>query len=705
MRPVSFRRRFPVMAPAALAVAALLLVCASVLVAVDPPLALAESAPLSISIDKSLSQIGGSITLTISGQVSQSLAGSKLVVSLRGPVAAAQVGQSKVDASVVKEITRWLGTAPAETQSGTSTATTVSASGSSTAKDLAEGKLNTSVVIPSGTPSAPGAYLVSVEVRSGGTVLANGRAWLGKVAARSTQLDVAFVLPVSLGIHRDWAGKFFDQALERATLPVESGADTLRGLVPLVDRLSTWRLTMAVEPVLLTQLRDMSDGYIFGDSAGSQTEIGENDLAAQNAVSAVSDLAGLASRESVEMVATPYTGADLGLLAAEGWRDGLEQIQMGKQELQSTLGLNAPIAGAYAPDLSITGGSLAYYADASVDHVVVGSDLQGALSEPIAPSAVAVRAENAANDRVTLVFASSGVASVMRAPWDSDVFSAALAADLASRAPTALVIAPKDVFGLLPMEYVQRIGEILTSQSWIRTLKLQELVSQHSPDSRPILLDGTSARPAGYIEDQLLGSVREAHSPVSDLAAAADTNKTPVNQACQLLYLAESRWWSREGVSPTEASMGLAFAEQARAAAQEELGKVRFLKADSPLITGGEGTVHIAIENSTDYQVAATLKLAGEGLSFLDGNQLVVELQPGRTDLQVNITSIGGPQQVTGSLLVGTTLVDELVHDVRSVGLWEILPWVLAVLVLLGAGAAYVLVKKHRRKGRADEAE
>jgi hypothetical protein len=700
MRPVSFRRRFPLTAPATLAVAALLLVSASVLVALDPPSALAESAPLAVSVASSLSQTGGPVTLTVTGQLPQSLAGSRVVVSLWGPVAAAQVGQPQVDASVAKEITQWLGAAPAEAQTGAATGTTVGPSGTGTAKDLAGGKLSTSVVIPGGTPSAPGAYLVLVELRSGGTVLASGRAWLGKVAPRSTPLDVAFVLPVSLGIHRDWTDMFFDQALEDATLPVESGAATVRGLVPLVDRNSMWRLTMAVEPVLLTQLRDMSDGYISGDATGDKTEVGANDLAAQNAASAISDLTGLASREWVEIVATPYAGADLGLLAAEGWRDGLEQIQMGKQELQSTLGLNAPLAGAYAPDLSITSESLAYYADASVDHVVVGSDVQGALAEAIAPGAVAVRAENASNDRLTLVFASSGIASVMRGPWDADVFSAALAADLASRDPAALVIAPKDVFGLLPTEYVQRIGELLTSQSWMRTLKLQELLSQHSPDSRPVLLDGTSARASGYIEGQLLDSVREAHAPVSDLAAAADTNKTPVDQACRLLYLAESRWWSREGVSPAEAGMGLVFAEQARAAAEEELGKVRFVKADSPLLTGVEGTVHIVLENSTGYQVAATLKLAGEGLSFPDGDQQTVELQPGRTDLQVKITSTGEPQKVTGSLLVGTTVVDELVHDVRTVGPWEILPWVLAVVVLLGAGATYVLVKKHRRKGR-----
>ena len=53
----------------------------------------------------------------------------------------------------------------------------------------------------------------------------------------------------------------------------------------------------------------------------------------------------LAGQERVEMAVSPYSGADLGMLAAEGWRDGFEQIQMGKQELQQTLGLGAPLDG------------------------------------------------------------------------------------------------------------------------------------------------------------------------------------------------------------------------------------------------------------------------------------------------------------------------------------------------------------------------
>ncbi len=689
------------MAPMASAIAAFLLVSSSIIVVLCAPAVFAESAAVSVSADRSLSTVGKPVTLTIEGLIPQSLVGSRLVVSMRGPVVASQVGQAEVDAKKVKEITKWLGTNTDAAATGANTATTLGASGSSTDKDLEEGRLDTKVTIPGASPSAPGAYMVSVEVLSGTELLAQGSMWMGKVAVRKTPLDVCFVLPVSLGIHRDWTGKFVDQVLENATLPVESKADTLRGLVPMIDRLSQWRLTLAVEPVLLTQLRDMSDGYTFSDATGSQTEVGKNDLAAQNAGATITDLAGLAARESVEIVASPYTGADLSLLAAEGWRDGLEQVQMGKQELMSTLALSAPLVGAYAPDLGITAKSLAYYADASVEYVVVDSDVQGSLSETLAPGTVAVRAENTEGDRATLFFAPSDLSSAVGTPWDASMFSAALAADLAANPRSALVIAPRDIFGQMPLQYVQKIGEILTSQSWIRTQKLQDLLGAHSPDSRPVLLQETAPQTDDYIETRLMARVRQAHVPVSDLAGAADATNNAVDEAYQFLYMAESRWWSRAGTSPAEASMGLEFARRAQESAEEQLARIRFLSADSPLISSGEGTVRLAIENATDYQVKAEVRLAGEGLSFPDGERVSMELQPGRTDLQVKVASSGGQQTMSGSLVVGTTVVDELTRTTRSIALWEILPWVLAAAGILAVGGGYLLVRRRLRKTRS----
>ncbi|OFW63001.1 MAG: hypothetical protein A2Y74_03985 [Actinobacteria bacterium RBG_13_63_9] len=688
------------MAPLILAIAAGLSVSVLTLLAAPASPAGAEAAPLAVSVDRSLSLVNQPVTVTITGQTSQSLNGAKLVPILKGPVEVAQVGQTAVDAPPVAQFTRVLGTVAVAADPGASS-TTTTPPGSSTSAELAAGVLKATVTIPSGTPSAPGAYLLTVEVQSGGAVVASGQVWVGKASARVTPLDVSFVLPVSLGIHRDPTGAFFDRVLEEAVAPAETGSDSIRGLLALSDRFPEWNLTLAVEPILLTQLRDMADGYVYVDSAGNQVDVGENDLTTQNASMALAELSDLVAHESVEIVVSPYTGADLGILAAEGWRDGLEQIQMGKQELQRTLELEAPLIGAYSPDLDLTGESLAYYADASIDHVVVDAELKASLGEDVGPGAVVARVQNTENDRITLIFASGEVSAVVTEPWDVNVFSAAFAAELAASGKDALVVAPASLSGLAPLSYLESLGELLTGTDWIATKPLQELVRAHSLGTRPILFKTAPGKPQGYIESALLVGLKSAHAAVTDLAAVADTTRTPVDAAHRLLYMAESGWWSRSGASPQQASIGLAFAAQAQAVAQGELGKVRFLGADSSLIAGGDGALELTVENAAEYPMTVVLQLSGDGVAFPDGERLQIELQPGRTEFTIGVVRGDGAHSFCASLMAGARVLDEISHSMRFLGLMSILPWLIVVAGLVVVGGAYLTTRWYLRKRRA----
>ena len=106
--------------------------------------------------------------------------------------------------------------------------------------------------------------------------------------------------------------------------------------------------------------------------------------------------------------------------------------------------------------------SLAYYGQASIDHVVVDEQLANDLTEPLAEGSVAARVRDADNDRVTLVFTSSRLRSLMAPPWDPGVFFAGLAAELAAVPRDALVISPGGDFVLPPASYLDAIGESLT---------------------------------------------------------------------------------------------------------------------------------------------------------------------------------------------------------------------------------------------------
>jgi hypothetical protein len=662
------------------------------------------TAALTIEVDRSLSLTGDWVTLTIAGEVSPEPTDAEVVVRIGGPAEPSQVGQQDPQLPEAATVSQALSsTAAGSAGTEGATAGQIAAGEATTSSTNVGGdkqSWTTEVILAADMLTLPGAYLVTVEMKSGGVVEARGTAWLGKVAPREAPLDLAFVWPVALGIHRDPSGAFYDDVLERAVAPADQSSSSVRALADLASRFPGWQFTLALEPILLTQLRDMADGYVRLDAAGGPQQVAGDDSAAKNALETLAALKDLAVKGSVEVAVSPYSGPALGALAAEGWRDGLEQIQLGKQELQQTLAMGSTLTGAYSSDLDMTTESLAFYGQASIDHVVVDGQLTAYLAEPIADDAVAARVRDTENDRVTLVFADSRLRSLMTPPWDTGVFFAGLAAELAAMPRNALVIVPGADFDIPPSSYLQAIGSTLRRLEWVETQTLTSLLRAHAPATRPVLLERYAERTQGYIEGALLASLRTAHGAVTDLAAISDPTRGPVENAHRLLYAAESRWWWQPQTSPQVASIGLAYAEQARALAQGELDKVRFAGVTPDSITGRRGMVTFAVDNQADYSVKVEVQLTGDGLSLPDGEELEVELQPGRNEVAVNVLASEAPYRLDARLMAGSSVLDQWSHSVRPLTVMTFLPWVVLGVVVIGGGV-FLVLRLQRRKRRA----
>lgn len=727
MRPAGSRCRFPLVV--AVILAALLAASISVIALMARPAlpAKAVTAPLGIDIDRTLSLIGEPLALTIKGETAESLIGCRLVVRVKGPAELSQIGQvapelpeadkvvitldSPVPATTTTmagpggETTTGEATGVIETTTTTvpATTTTTVAAKIGTYSALQAGVLDAEVIIPQSMPVRAGAYLIVVEVKAGTDVVADGQVWIGKAEPRENPVDLAFVWPVSLGIHRDVDGIFYDQVLEEAVAPASDGVGDLRALLGLSGRFTDWDYTLAVEPVFLTQLRDMADGYSRSDISGAVNDLTAEDPAAKNAAAVLTAFKGLGGDASVQIVVGPYSGADLGVLAAEGWRDGFEQIQMGKQEIQQTMGLESPLIGGYSPDLNLTTDSLGFYAEASIDHVVVDAGLAALLTEPVAEGTVAVRARDANNDRVTLVFASSALSSHMTASWNPELFPAALAAELASGTKEAVVISPKVEFSLVPEAYLDGIGEILAGTAWIRTSTLTRLLREHAPDTRPIMLKTGVDETYGYIKESLLAALRTAHTVVTDLAAVADTTRIPVEAAHRLLYMAQSRWWSRPDTSPREATIGQQYAKQAQALAQAELDKIHLVGVDSTRIVGNSGIVTLTAQNDTGYPVNVELRLEGSGLTLPDGKLVEIELPGGPTEIRVRVENAEGSHTLEAAMMAGQSPLDQSSYSLRFFTIMTVLPWIVVAAVVI-AGALFLLVRWLLHKRRPTQA-
>ncbi|MBC7293305.1 MAG: hypothetical protein H5T84_04205, partial [Thermoleophilia bacterium] len=241
-------------------------------------LSLAAPIPLTVSIDRPLTLLGDSLQVDIQGRGSFSLQGCRLVVRLKGPAAFAQLRDPSPVLPEAGKFVVELGAAPSG--SGGTSGASYSVGD---LENLARGVLEARVILPADIVALPGAYLIAVEVKQSEEVVASGSAWVGKVAPRAEPIDLAVVWPVFLGVHRDPGGVFFDEVLEQVVARPTGGEGDLRALLRLPERFPTWSFTLALEPVVLAQLRDMSDGYLRREDSGLQAEVTGEEVSVQGA--------------------------------------------------------------------------------------------------------------------------------------------------------------------------------------------------------------------------------------------------------------------------------------------------------------------------------------------------------------------------------------------------------------------------------------
>jgi hypothetical protein len=684
-------------AAATLAVAALAIL-ATLLFAASAPAAPMD-AGLTVSMDHSLTLTGESAALTVTGDtIADMAADTTIEVSVAGPATMPQIKQGNPSLAKVGGFTITLGS--------------LSATGRPKPSELHL------PIPPTSLPLGPGAYQVTVSLRAGTAELGRGTTWMGRVPARTTPLDLAFVWRAELGIHRDAAGRFIDTTLDAACAPAAAGsgegagsdgsgdgaasaapAGGLVSLAGLSTRFPTWQFSLGVEPVLLTQLRDMADGFTRADGSEKGATVKAGDPAATNAKAVLSALKKTAANSSVEIAAGSYADADLGLLGTQDWRDAFEQLQLGKQEVTETLELGLAPSGAVAPGLDMSGDGVGGYGQASLDHALVDAAVAQGLNEPVPAGTAAVRVHDDANDRVTLVLADSDLRSLMAPPWDASTLFAGIAAVLASGDRDALVLTTAPEFTLPPQAYLDAIGTELGKDAFLRTQTMAGLLRAHPPDTRPLLLTRDATPPTGYISQTIFSAIQTAHAAVDDLAAGADITSVSLEQARRSLYIAESRWWSRKGTSPAEASAGLAYATQAGTIARAALGKIRLTGVKSELIMGHDGSVTFTAVNDGDSVMNVELHVTGDGLTFPQGEMVKVRLEKGGNDIPVPVTGRGASRRLTGRLALGATDLGEQTATLRFLTVLDILPWAILAALVIVLAILLVLLLRKRKKG------
>jgi hypothetical protein len=413
--------------------------------------------------------------------------------------------------------------------------------------------------------------------------------------------------------------------------------------------------------------------------------VGEDQAASQHAGQALTTLRSVAGLDSVQVIPMPYASPHLPSIAREGWLDGLEQMQLGKSELQKALDLAATPDAAYPPGLEITADSLGFLSDASIDYALAAADPRTDLAEEPLDGQGPVRVRDEGNNRLTLLLVNKELRASLNTSRDPGLFFAALASELAAGRVGPFVAAPAEDYGLAPLTLLARIGEVVTSTSWLRPVTLAEVLAAHPPPTRPIFLTRFSSNVEGFVAQTFTSELRRARVLLDDFLQATDSERAPIDRLRVLLYQAESRYWLVEGRDPRVTNLGLDYLSAAEKLIAEEFDKVDVASDRSIIIVGDEGDVPVTVVNRTGYPLTVSLSVQGRGLA-VEGQQVREwELGPQENLVTLPVKVAGSSGEVEIRISSGSSLVDEETIRVRAASVRSLLPYVLIFLVVVAA--------------------
>lgn len=631
-----------------------------------PSVCLAEERPLALEPFTTFAVSGSGSALRLHGALGSPLTGVSAQVQVVGP---GRPSAATENWPVTAELTADLG-------------------------DL-QGTVDISISLPEPALPAPGAYEARVTLLQGGAAVGSYSTWVAAVAADQPPISLALVFPLMRGVRQDPSGVFTDAVIRETAASTSDSGLSLYALVSLLSDFPSWRFTMAVEPVLLSQLRDQADGF-SEISPGAVVEYAADSAEARQAAEALTLLKGLARGSGVELIPTPYASPSLPLLAGQGWDDGTEQMRLGKAEFQALLEPAETPRGTYAPGLDLATNALASFSQASIDYVVASAAVIRDLAEQPGDTLLPVRISDSQNNRITLLPVSDELSAPLSGEWDVPRFFAAIASLLADGGRTALIAAPADEYAALEPADLQAVGEGLAQAGFITTATLADVLQSHPPRSRPIFLSRFGGYASGLMSQVLLEEVGRARQVVDDLASAAGEDATAVSAARLALFKAESRFWFREGTDPSSVNVGLGWARAAVERAEGQLGAVSIGKVRAA--RDGEGVTDIAVWVRSD--AGSNLSLLFEVLPQEGGEPLTSTGQavlPGESVVRFQSSGGAGDRYLL-RVSAGATQLALVPFEVRPGWLPPLWVWIALGVLLAGlAAAAYFWRWRGRR--------
>ena len=492
-----------------------------------------------------------------------------------------------------------------------------------------------------------GVYPVTLEALKSGSRLA---AVVSEMIIFSTS-DNSKITPLRVSIvfdtleppHRGPDGLFDNDELAAECDPSGREPGWYATLLDTVEKSQNLNASFCLSPMLLDEIRDMTDGYSV--KIGDVVEHRDKDSRqAINASGIFSAFRRLAQTAHDQVLPTPLSSPNLETLVSLGWvTDARKQLTSGRKALEADLDVKLGKEYLCPPGLAINSQVLRDLGQDAGQYLLISSDtLQrskegkrlargNTLSQPTnvsgsknEPQPVALF-EDARLRRLFGLISQSGdahgVAQVILAELTN------LYQEQPEKARACAVLWPSD--WRPSREVLEEVARALTNAPWLKTATVAESM-QTVPglDNDPLEIP----QPVNQEDDYFI-QVARARQRFKGFSAMVmkDNPLLPALEAN--LAASESDVW-REWDRRVE---GLSYASAVIRTVDTEVDKVDIPAMGSITLTSGSARIPLSIVNGTPYRITAKLRLASNGLTFPEGSAQKVRLEPKENVLEIRV--------------------------------------------------------------------
>jgi hypothetical protein len=553
-----------------------------------------------------------------------------------------------------------------------------------------------------------GAYPIKVSLTQGGQVINSASSILVVLNDHPPQefFPVALVLvwPLHERARFDHRGIYLDNKIAEDSNTDPGSPGLYYRHLSAISQYPNLRVTMAVTPLLIEQMRDMKDGYRI--AANEKIESKTSASKETKDVSLVFDrLAELFGSRELSLLPAPYSLAPLSFLADNGWDlDGRLQISRGVEALKNAFELGSAEDSLAVPNFTLSADCISYLTEEGIQNTILDESLFRKLlpngTEDLFKS---YRLQDSEGNRITAVFRDSKASDALGKESADEAVQRLMGrlAEVYLYQPQRqkIVVAAAGVEARPSQELLAALYGTLQAP-WIRTVTLTEAIELAPPVSKPLIMAENPVE-EGYLSGAYRRKLSESRRLYSLFSQAVNRDNPTRRRLERELLIAEGSDWTNSWDLKT-INLGLDFVRDIEKTVRQELGKVKVVPSEEITLSSLQGKIPVAIFNRADYPLRVRIRLEGKDFGFPLGSTRSVTIEPKENLFSFGIAATrAGTFPLRVAVLRGSELIDEKNFLIKATSLSRTIALVVAALA---AGVAFYFLLRFgiRAKSRSE---